>query len=347
LHTKVLKTAEKEKILVNCVQKPKDEKPVPKDVPHLRIAKTNGDVLTRLRTDTSVAGGTSWLWASEEAYEAVDVLFVDEAAQMSLAEVLAVSQSAKAVVLLGDPQQLEQPIQGSHPDGTDVSALDYIRDGHDTIGEDKGLFLEKTYRLNPDICSFTSELFYENRLSSIEGLERQIIYGDSRLSGSGLRFLPIKHVGNQNVSVEEVDAVEKLYNECLQNNLTYCDREGKIKAVTQEEILIVAPYNAQVFEIKKRLPDARVGTVDKFQGQEAAIVMYSMASSSPADAPRGMEFLYSLNRLNVATSRAKCLAVIVGSPDLFEASCRTPRQIQLANAFCRYLEVAASVLPLN
>src|SRR6185437_6043729 len=110
-----------------------------------------------------------------------------------------------------------------------------------------------------------------------------------------------------------------------------------------KDILIIAPYNAQVFHLKERLPKARVGTVDKFQGQEAAIVIYSMATSSYADAPHGMEFLYSLNRLNVATSRAMCLCVLVGSPSLFEPDCRTPEQVRMANAFCRYLELASAL----
>jgi uncharacterized protein len=127
----------------------------------------------------------------------------------------------------------------------------------------------------------------------------------------------------------------------LGSNATWVDREGEEKPVRLDDIIIITPYNAQVFEIQQRLPGARVGTVDKFQGQEAPIAIYSTATSSHADAPRGMEFLYSLNRLNVATSRAKCASILVASPQIFEAECRTPRQIQLANAFCRYLEIAA------
>jgi len=116
---------------------------------------------------------------------------------------------------------------------------------------------------------------------------------------------------------------------------------GRWAPVGLEDILMIAPYNAQVFELQERIPGARIGTVDKFQGREAPIVIYSMATSSHSDAPRGMEFLYSANRLNVATSRAKCIAIIVASPRLLEAECRTPRQMQLTNAFCRYLEMAA------
>jgi superfamily I DNA and/or RNA helicase len=148
------------------------------------------------------------------------------------------------------------------------------------------------------------------------------------------------HSGNQNCSPEEAQAVGRLVRAILAGNATWVDREGKEKSITLDDIVIITPYNAQVFEIQQCLPGARVGTVDKFQGQQAPIAIYSTATSSHADAPRGMEFLYSLNRLNVATSRAKCVSILVGSPQIFEAECRTPRQIQLANAFCRYLEMA-------
>lgn len=134
-----------------------------------------------------------------------------------------------------------------------------------------------------------------------------------------------------------------LVNEILASGTTWTDKHGQERPVTLDDILIIAPYNAQVFELKDRIPLGRIGTVDKFQGQAAPIVIYSMTTSSYADAPRGMEFLYSLNRLNVATSRAKCLCVLAASPSVFEAQCRTPRQMQLANAFCRYLELATVI----
>jgi uncharacterized protein len=131
--------------------------------------------------------------------------------------------------------------------------------------------------------------------------------------------------------------------EILDSNATWIDRNGTEAAIGLDDILIIAPYNAQVFELLERMPGARIGTVDKFQGQEAPIVIYSVTTSSHADAPRGMEFLYSSNRLNVATSRARCVCVLVGSPLVFEAECRTPHQMQLANAFCRYLEMAREI----
>ena len=171
----------------------------------------------------------------------------------------------------------------------------------------------------------------------------QTVIANGRLNGTGLRYLPVPHEGNQSSSPEEADCVRDLVFEILSAKTEWIDRKGERHEVRLEDILIIAPYNAQVFELQERLPNARIGTVDKFQGQEAPIVIYSMTTSSYADAPRGMEFLYSLNRLNVATSRAQCLCVLVASPSVFEAECRTPRQMQLANAFCRYLELATVI----
>jgi predicted RecB family nuclease len=337
----VVEAADEYGVDLQCVEKVSEKED---DAHRLQFVTKNADLLAALRTDCHVAAGTAWLWAWEEAFECVDVLFVDEAAQMSLANVLAVSQAAKTIVLLGDPRQLEQPTQGSHPEGTDVSALDHILDGKQTIAADRGLFLEETWRLHPDICEFISELFYESRLKPHAGLERQEIRSNGGIKGSGLRFVPVSHEGNQSSSPEEADEVHDLVETIVNSRTTWIDRTGAEKPVTPADILIIAPYNAQVFELQDRLPGARIGTVDKFQGQEAPIVIYSITTSSQADAPRGMEFLYSPNRFNVATSRAKCLCIVVGSPSVFEAQCRTPRQMQLANVFCRYLEMAAAVV---
>jgi len=197
--------------------------------------------------------------------------------------------------------------------------------------------------MHPAICAYTSELFYDGKLRSKDGLEIQVIKSAGPVKGSGLRFLPVAHAGNQNCSPEEADAVSALVKAILESKATWIDRDGMERPVTLDDILIITPYNAQVFEIQQRLPGARVGTVDKFQGQQAPVAIYSTATSSHADAPRGMEFLYSPNRLNVATSRAKCVSILVGSPLIFEAECRTPRQMQLANAFCRYVEMAEEV----
>ncbi len=332
-----IKAADELGIDLQCCQKADKVEP-PQH--RLSFAKNNEDLFRALRSGVAVGGGTAWLWSDLDGFETVDVLFVDEAAQMSLANVLAVSQAAETVVLVGDPQQLDQPMQGSHPEGTDVSALDHILAGARTIPPDKGLFLEETWRLHPAICAYTSELFYDGKLRPRNGLEKQVIKGPGPVSGSGLYFRPVTHNGNQNCSPEEARAIGHLVRAILDSKATWIDREGQEKPLTLDDVIIITPYNAQVFEIQQSLPGARVGTVDKFQGQEAPIAIYSIATSSHADAPRGMEFLYSLNRLNVATSRAKCVSILVGSPQIFEAECRTPRQIQLANAFCRYLELA-------
>lgn len=337
-----IRVAKKENILIKCIQKASERED---DSPYLIFAKNNDDVFSGLNSDCNVAGGTAWVWSREDAFETVDVLFIDEAAQMSLANVLAVSQAGKTIILLGDPQQLDQPTQGSHPEGTDASALDHVLDGKQTIPADKGLFLEETWRLHPDISSFTSELFYDGKLQAKKGLEKQKIKSSGEISGAGLFYVPVSHNGNQNSSPEEAIVIQNIVKSIFGSNAEWIDREGKEKTVTLEEILIIAPYNAQVFEIQQHLPGARIGTVDKFQGQEAPITIYSMATSSHADAPRGMNFLYSLNRLNVATSRAKCISILVCCPQVFEPECKTPTQIRLANAFCRYLEIAKEIKP--
>jgi hypothetical protein len=193
----VCRAADESGVDLVCIQKVTDEGI---DEPRLRFTTDNPACLSALHSDCQVAGGTAWLWARPDALDAVDVLFVDEAAQMSLANVLAVSQAAKTMVLLGDPQQLDQPTQGSHPEGADTSALDHILKGRKTIPEDRGLFLEETWRLHPTICEFTSELFYEGRLRSRPGLELQEIRSAGPLHGSGLRYRPVVHSGNQSSS---------------------------------------------------------------------------------------------------------------------------------------------------
>ena len=242
-------------------------------------------------------------------------------------------------MLLGDPQQLDQPQQGSHPEGTHVSALQHLLGDEATLAEGAGLFLADTYRLHPELCHFTSELFYEGRLAPVAGLARQRVSGPA-LDGAGLWYLPVEHEGNQSSSAEEVAAIGELVERLVEGSTRWTDGDGQTSPLGQEQILVVAPYNAQVQALQERLPGARIGTVDKFQGQEAPVVIFSIATSSPELAPRGMEFLYDSSRLNVATSRARAACLLVGSPRIFEPECRTPRQIRLANAFCRYREVA-------
>jgi uncharacterized protein len=307
---------------------------------------TNGEALQSLQSGAvNVLGGTPWLWCRDDFRDSVRVLFVDEAGQMSLANVLACAPAGRNLVLLGDPQQLEQPQKGSHPEGSDVSALAHILGGGRTINERQGLFLGETYRLHPAICRFTSEVFYEGRLVPHNGLERQNIQfqAPAPFSGAGLWFVPVAHEGNQSHSAEEVERVAAIADLLTRDGAAWTDDEGHQMRLTLDDLLIVAPYNAQVNRLVQRLPGAKVGTVDKFQGQQAAVVIYSMTTSAPEDAPRGMEFLYNLNRFNVATSRARCACIVVGSPSLLVPECRTPRQMELANALCRYDEMSNTV----
>jgi superfamily I DNA and/or RNA helicase len=292
--------------------------------------------------DGKIACGTAWLWAEDNSREVLDYLFVDEAGQMSLSQVLAASRAAKNLILLGDPQQLEQPQRGSHPEGSDVAALTYLLCGHPTMPEGKGLFLEVTQRLHPEICRFTSELFYEDRLTPLPGLEKQLVGGNTPFDGAGVFYFPVDHRGNQNKSSEEVNAVAGIVAKLLSGG-QWTNAKGKTQPLQQEDILIVAPYNAQVAGLIEKLPGMRIGTVDKFQGQAAPVVIYSMTASSVEDAPKGMSFLFNPNRLNVATSRAKSVCILVASPRLFQPDCNTIDQMRWANSLCRFRELSQQV----
>ncbi len=341
-------------------QKPaRDEEPACADARALGEAS---DIAAALADGTlHVAGGTAWLWSAAAMAGSVYVLLVDEAGQLSLASTIAVSPAARSLVLLGDPQQLDQPLKGSHPPGAERSALAHLLSGdpgqqpHATMPPERGLFIEKTWRLHPDVCAFTSEVFYESRLTPEAGRDRQSLRGvsaESRrgtppLRGAGIRWLPVEHAANAVDSPEEAAEIARLLGELFDpaTDARWINADGIEAPLRLGDVVVVAPYNAHVDRIAAALRAAglagvRVGTVDKFQGQEAPLSIYAMGSSSPADAPRGMEFLYSLNRLNVATSRARCVAAVVASPALVRVACRTPGQMRLANALCRLVEMS-------
>jgi uncharacterized protein len=234
---------------------------------------------------------------------------------------------ARTAVLVGDPQQLDQVLQGTHPDGSEASVLRHLMGDDATIPPDRGVFLERTFRLHPDVCGFVSEEFYEGRLNPDPTAAAR-----STPFGTGLRWISVPHHGNRQESREEADAVSA--------EIARLVGAG----VASTEIKVVAPFNAQVDLIASLVPDGvQVGTVDKFQGQEARVVLYSMASSSGDDVPRGLDFLLSRNRFNVAISRAQCLVYLVCSPRLLEVDCRTIEHMRLANALCRFVELAVPV----
>jgi predicted RecB family nuclease len=310
------------------------------------LFRSNADVKQALEVgDVDVVGGTTWIWTDPDLERSVDVLVVDEAGQLSLADALASARAGSSMILLGDPMQLAQPSQGAHPPGADASALGHVIRAAATIPDDLGLFIEQTRRMHPEIYSFTSEVFYGDRLSGIADLKRQRISTAGTFEGAGLRNVNVSHQGNTNASDEEAENVAGIVRGLA--GAQWTDMHGISHTLMPGDILVVTPFNAQIYEIETALrrhsiSGVSVGTVDKFQGREAPVVVYSMASSSPDEAPRGMEFLYNLNRLNVATSRARCIACVVCSPELIQVFARTPHQMNLANALCRFVELASS-----
>jgi predicted RecB family nuclease len=294
--------------------------------------KTNGSIAALLDPDVTLIAGTAWLFSRDELDGKLDTLVVDEAGQYSLADAVACGTSAQRLVLLGDPLQLAQVTQGVHPQGSGVSVLEHVLGEHETIPEDMGLFLDETRRMHPEVCRFVSDAFYEGRLRSIPECAQR-----TTSDGVGVRWLDVAHDGNRVDSEEEAEAIANEIERLLGHTFRQSQAE---RSLGYHDVIVVAPYNAQVRLLRERLPRAvEVGTVDKFQGREAAVVFYSMASSSGEDVPRGLDFLMSRNRLNVAVSRAQCLAYVACSPRLLEVDCRTVEHLKLANALCRFVEL--------
>ena len=336
--------ADEAEIEVQCVRKVGEEARED-EIRGVEVTGDNALPLARIGSKAAqVAAGTAWMWARPEYAGAVDALFIDEGGQMALADVVAAARAATNLVLVGDPQQLQRPLKGSHPEGAEKSALEHLIGDRKTILPEMGMLLPQTRRMHPDVCRFTSEVFYEDKLKSHPVTRPFVLEGHAQFKEPGLYFVPVSHQGNQNSSSEEVETVARIVQSLLKPKVKWFYGEANRRSLKREEdILVVAPYNAQVSDLAERLPGMKIGTVDKFQGQEAPVVIYSMTTSSPEEAPRGMEFLYSLNRLNVATSRAMTAVIVVGNPRLFEPECRSPRQMQLANALCRYRELAVTV----
>lgn len=287
--------------------------------------------------DVQLIAGTAWLFALEDQELAVDVLFVDEAGQVSLANLVAMGVAARNIVLVGDQQQLGQPIQGAHPDGTGVSALEHLLQGLATVPPDRGIFLDTSFRMHPSLCDWVSEAVYEGRLRAHPSAAGQALLlapgAPAPLGPHGLRFLPVEHAGRTQSCPEEAEAVVRLWHALMGQR--WSDKKGEERVIGPEDVLVVAPYNVQVNLIRRLLPDgARVGTVDKFQGQEAPVVLVSMTTSSGEDLPRDIAFTFSQNRLNVAVSRAKCLAVLLASPRLLDVECGKVQDLALVNTLC-------------
>ena len=328
-------------MVVGAVQRAKREQRCRTE--SVTLMSSNPPVRTALQSGTcQLVAGTAWLFASEAMDQQLDALFIDEAGQMSLANALAAATSARQLFLLGDPRQLAQPTRGDHPEGVGVSALAHLIGEYDTVPPDRGIFLPVSWRMHPDICRFVSEQVYESRLISHPTCAQQVIgprEPDGVPVGAGLRRLDVRHAGNRVESREEVLAIAGACSELL--GVEWTNQNGETRPLEPRDIIVVAPYNRQVDLLNLMLPPGVVaGTVDRFQGQEAAVVFYSMTASDALDLSRGVEFLFGLDRLNVAISRARALAVLVHSPSLLVASCRTAEEIRLVNATCRLAELA-------
>jgi uncharacterized protein len=309
--------------------------------------ENNADVETAIGARTvDVAAGTGWLFARPEFDDAFDVLFVDEASQMSLANAVAIGTCATSIVLIGDPNQLPMVTQGVQPGKAASTSLGHLIGDDATISAERGLFLETTRRMHPDVNAFISPTFYDGLLETHPVTRSRVVDGSNPvLSGSGVRWLATPHTGNGPRSRQEAEVVAAAVAALVE--MTWQDEHGRHLPISVEDVIVVAPYNAQVAEIQAALvrrigTRGNVGTVDKFQGREGVVAIYSMASSSREDAPRDMSFLYSRNRLNVAISRARSVALLVASPTLLEAGCRTPEQMRMVDAMCRFVEVAAA-----
>ena len=287
-----------------------------------------------------VIGGTAWDFASPKRVgrRALDLLVIDEAGQFSLAATIAASMAAKNLLLLGDPQQLPQVSQGTHPEPIDGSALGYLSAGHDVLPAELGYFLAETRRLHPALAEPVSRLSYEGRLHAHPSSSLRELKGVA----PGLHPVPVEHNGNATESGEEADEVVAIIQRLI-GSAWNPGPDAAPRPLAADDVIVVTPYTAQQQTIRERLDAAglrgtRVGTVDKFQGQEAAVAIVSLAASSSRDAPRGMEFLLNRNRLNVAISRAQWAAYLVHSPGLLDSLPHTPGGVAELSAFIRLTE---------
>ncbi|WP_199725281.1 DEAD/DEAH box helicase [Gemmobacter lutimaris] len=330
-------------VLMGCLAALEDEDlPITLDLVHKTSGDDDGypdDCPVRRTTSNDeaacgphVVGATAWFFSRDENVQAFDWLFVDEAGQVGLANMVAMGRAARNIVLVGDPRQLPQVIQGAHPEPANLSCLDWMLGEHATVPPDRGIFLPVSRRMHPEVCRFISDQVYEGRLTSHPDTARQALRG-TRFPEVGAFWVPVLHEGNAQIAAEEVEAIRAAVTDLLTG--TWTEKDGTTRPLQATDIIVVAPYNAQVNALRDALPEAiRVGTVDKFQGQEAPVCLVSMTASSAEETSRGMEFLFSLNRINVAVSRAKGLALVFGALRLREAKCETVEQMRLVNTLC-------------
>lgn len=309
--------------------------------PHIRTVYKSEEVSASDR----LVGATVFHFSRPDQQQAYDYLLIDEAGQVSLGNLVAMAGSARNLILVGDQMQLAQPVQGVHPGETGLSSLDYLLQGQATVRPHQGILLNVTRRLHPQLCAFVSEAIYDGLLKphAITSERRLVLDANAPplLKPAGLAFVPVPHQGCTQSSTEEADAILGIVQALLTQRVRR--KDGAVTALTLEDIVVVAPYNMQVNLLKERLPTGtKIGTVDKFQGQQAPVVIVSMTTSRGEDAPRGSAFLFSKNRFNVAVSRAECLAVVVHGPDLLEGSWNRVEDLERLNVFAHAEFVATS-----
>ena len=284
-----------------------------------------------------VLGTTAWGFSRDDMSEQLDYLFVDEAGQVSIANLVAMSRSSKNLVLMGDQMQLGQPSQGTHPAESGLSILDYLLHDTPTISNDMGVFLGTTYRMHSAVNQFISTHIYDGKLESHPDNDKRTIKVPNDYKGilnkeAGIIFSAVCHEGNTQASDEEVAEIETMVNQLL--GRTFTELSDKSRPVTLDDMLFVAPYNHQVSKLKQVFgSQAKVGSVDKFQGQEAPIVFLSMCASDASESPRGLDFLFDKHRINVAISRAQSLAIIVGNPRMVSTPVNRVDQLKTINLF--------------
>lgn len=351
---KVAITGQSHKVIINLLEKARQL--IQEQGTAAQVIKVGGDEeddelvgVTRVTSGRDIApllgdapclvGTTAWGLAYEDLAQRFDYVFIDEAGQYSLANAVVAGLSARNIILVGDQNQLPQVVQGSHPDGSDASALEHMLQGQDTVRPDFGVLLDVSWRLHPAICEWTSEAFYAGRLRSVPETATASVgpvsFRGLELPAAGLVHLRVPHSANTQASEEEADTIAEIAHALIGCRL-YREANGEVtdRPLELDDILVVAPYNMQVRRILERMPGARVASVDKFQGQEAPVVIISMCASTLDEVPRGAGFLLDPNRLNVAISRAQALAIMVSSPSLLRVRCKTVEEMRLMNVHC-------------
>jgi uncharacterized protein len=303
------------------------------------VAILKNNQLANHTQQSCVLGTTAWGFAREDMAGQLDYLFVDEAGQVAVANLLAMSRSSRNLILMGDQMQLGQPSQGTHPAESGLSVLDYSLHETPTISDDMGVFLGTTYRMHSKVNQFISDHIYEGKLEAHPDNDHRVVDVPPGYTGpldqqAGIVFVPVEHEGNTQASDEEVAKIKELAEELLGRIFHTGKTDQPTRSITWDDMLFVAPYNHQVNKLRQALGEnAKIGSVDKFQGQEAPVVFLSMCTSDASESLRGLDFLFDRRRINVAISRAQTLAIVIANPAIGRAQASSVDQLKLVNLF--------------